>query len=451
MVDTTTSDTGINAPSIGKERVGPRWLRQTLLPLTLVTLCPPFVMLLWHTHTALGGSLLALLRELGRDGVFATLRAVWGPRFFGSSTAWAILAVYAGLELTLMRVLPGKPFQGPVTPTGNVPIYKANGVAAFVITLALYLGGAAVGLFPLTLVYDHFGELLGALNIFSLGFCLMLYLKGRFAPSTSDHGRSGNPVFDYYWGTELYPRVLGWDVKMFTNCRFGMMGWPLILLSFAAKQHQLHGLSDSMVVAVGLQLVYIAKFFWWETGYLRSLDIMHDRAGFYICWGCLVWLPCVYTSGTLFLVDHPHHLGTPLAILVFAAGVFCILANYLADAQRQRVRATGGASKVWGRAPVIIVGHYVTEQGEAKESLLLASGWWGLARHFHYVPEILGACFWTLPALFGSVLPWFYCIFLTILLTDRAMRDDNRCAAKYGDDWKRYREVVRWRIIPGLF
>lgn len=61
---------------------------------------------------------------------------------------------------------------------------------------------------------------------------------------------------------------------MFTNCRFGMVGWSLLLLSYAAKQDQLYGLSDSMIVAVALQLIYITKFFFWETGYLRSLDIM---------------------------------------------------------------------------------------------------------------------------------------------------------------------------------
>ena len=177
----------------------------------------------------------------------------------------------------------------------------------------------------------------------------MLYVKGRFAPSSSDHGTSGNPVFDYYWGTELYPRILGWDVKMFTNCRFGMMAWPLILVSFAAKQAETVGLSDSMAVAVGLQLVYIAKFYWWETGYLRSLDIMHDRAGFYICWGCLVWVPSIYTSSTLYLVGHPNHLGWPLAALIFVLGTASIFMNYAADAQRQRVRATDGETTVWGK------------------------------------------------------------------------------------------------------
>lgn len=29
-------------------------------------------------------------------------------------------------------------------------------------------------------------------------------------------------------GTELYPRIFGWDVKVFTNCRFGMMFWALV-------------------------------------------------------------------------------------------------------------------------------------------------------------------------------------------------------------------------------
>ena len=67
---------------------------------------------------------------------------------------------------------------------------------------------------------------------------------------------------------------------MFTNCRFGMMSWGLFLLSYAAKQHQMGTLSDSMVVSVALQLVYITKFFQWEMGYMKSLDIMHDRAGF---------------------------------------------------------------------------------------------------------------------------------------------------------------------------
>jgi 7-dehydrocholesterol reductase len=433
------------------ERVGPRWLRMTLVPAALIAICPPTAILVWYTHTALGGSLVALGRLVAHDGAATAIGKIFGPVFFGSKTAWSVIAVFAATQLLLMRALPGKPFYGPLTPKGNVPVYKANGPLAFAVTVALFVCASfGLHLFSPTIVYDHFGEIIGALNIFSLAFCLFLYGKGRFRPSTSDAGLSGNFIFDYYWGTELYPTIAGWNVKMFTNCRFGMMAWPIILLSFAAKQHAVHGLSDSMIVAVGLQLIYVAKFFWWETGYLRSLDIMHDRAGFYICWGCLVWVPAIYTSGTLYLVDHPNHLGWPIAALIFAAGVASIFVNYWADLQRQRVRATNGQCTVWGRPPVLIRAHYRTEQGEAKENLLLASGFWGLARHFHYVPEVLAAFFWTLPALFSNLLPWFYVIFLSVLLTDRAFRDDNRCAAKYGADWDAYRRLVPYKIIPGV-
>lgn len=428
----------------------PPWLRQTL-PILLLTLCPPTAILMWYTHVHLHGSVLELWELFRQDGFFSTLHAIWAPVFWGSATAWTVIAAFAAAQLVLMRAIPARKVYGTITPHGNVPDYPANGVPAFVVTLASwFLCTHVLGLFSPAIIYDHFGELLGALNVFSLAFCLFLYLKGRFFPTTSDAGITGNPVFDYYWGTELHPRVLGWDVKMFTNCRFGMMGWPLIILSFAAKQAELHGLSDSMVVAVALQLGYIFKFFIWEPGYLRSMDIQHDRAGFYICWGCLVWLPCVYTSHTLYLVNHPNHLGLPLATLILGAGLLAVLVNYLADRQRQVVRATEGKCKVWGRPPMLIHASYTTEAGETKQSILLASGYWGLSRHFHYLPELTAAFCWSVPALFGDFLPYFYFVFLTILLIHRSFRDDLRCQAKYGAAWDEYRQLVPNRILPSF-
>jgi 7-dehydrocholesterol reductase len=87
-----------------------------------------------------------------------------------------------------------------------------------------------------------------------------------FAPSSTDCGSSGNFIFDYYWGTELYPRIFGFDVKVFTNCRFGMMIWAVLVYIDALKSYELHGFVDSMVVSAILQLAYISKFFWWEAG-----------------------------------------------------------------------------------------------------------------------------------------------------------------------------------------
>jgi 7-dehydrocholesterol reductase len=429
-----------------------QWMRRILGSLLLLTLCPPLVMLVWYTNVSLDGSIQKLCELFAENGVLTTVYQIWSPLFFGTKTAWAMIAIFAAVELFLMKALPGKMVRGPLTPKGNTPIYKANGVPAFLCTLGLfYVFSSPIKLFSPTIIYDNFGGLLGALNLFSLIFCFFLYFKGKYKPSSSDSGSTGGAIFDYFWGMELYPRLFGWDVKMFTNCRFGMMGWGLIIISFACKQDQLYGITDAMIVAVILQIAYIIKFFWWETGYLRSMDIMHDRAGFCICWGCMVWLPSVYTSPTLFLVNHPNHLGYLASAAILIAGTICIFINYLADKQRQYVRSTNGDCTVWKKKPDLIFANYKTEWGEEKQSLLLVSGWWGISRHFHYLPELLAAFCWSAPALFGYYMPYFYLTFLVLLLVDRAFRQERRCAMKYGSDWDKYCERVPFRFIPFVY
>lgn len=427
--------------------------RRNLGPLALLLTTPPFAMTLWYVHARLDGSIGALVGLVGREGVGGLLAKAWWPHFWGSPTGWAILGVFTATQLALLRWLPAKQVAGPQTPGGYTPKYRANGPAALGITLALYLLAVGpLGLVRPGLIYDHLGDVFGALTLFSLVFCLGLYVKGRFAPTSADSGSSGSFIFDYYWGTELHPRIFGFDVKQVTNCRIGMMGWAVLIVAYAAKEVEMHGrLSPGMATAVGLQLVYITKFFFWEMGYMRTLDIMHDRAGFYICWGCLVWVPTVYTSSTLFLVPHTSRLSAPAAVLIFALGAGAILINYLADLQRQRFREAKGAMRIWGDEPRYVVASYRDHQGERRNNLLLASGWWGIARHFHYVPEILAAFLWASPALFTHALPYFYVLFLTLLLTDRALRDDRRCANKYGTDWRRYQALVPYRMVPGLF
>ena len=442
--------TETDGPSIARTGHG-GFFHRTLAPLFLLICCPPTALLMWEINVEHGGSLASFVERVLAVGFLNELASIWKPVLWGTAAGWKIIGVFAVVQLLLMRLVPGRSFRGPTTPKGHVPVYRANGVACFLISLGLFLlGGFVFDWFEPTIVYDNFAGIIGALNVSSLAFCLLLYFKGRFFPSGPDGGPSGNFIFDYYWGTELYPRILGWDVKMFTNCRFGLMGWAIIVLSFAAKQAELGGLSDSMVVALVVMMAYLTKFFIWETGYLCSIDIMHDRAGFMICWGCLVWVPAIYTSPILYLVHHPHHLGMAWSAAIAIAGVAAVTINYLADRQRQVVRATGGDCTIWGKKPRLVAAKYRAEDGEKKETVLLASGWWGVARHFHYVPEIAAAFLWTAPALFSHFLPWFYVIFLTILLVHRAGRDEKRCRQKYGASWDEYRRLVPARILPGL-
>jgi 7-dehydrocholesterol reductase len=206
-----------------------------------------------------------------------------------------------------------------------------------------------------------------------------------------------------------------------------------------------------MAICAALINIYLVKFFYWETGYWASMDIAHDRAGYYICWGCLMWVPSIYASPALYLAGHPRDLSPLHAAILFFGGLAAIYINYDADRQRQTFRATNGRAKVWGRAPVKLVAPYTTASGARKQSLLLASGWWGVARHFHYLPEITAAFCWSAPAGFAAPLPYFYVAFLTALLVDRAFRDDARCAAKYGAVWAEYRALVPYKIVPGVF
>lgn len=425
------------------------FFRKTCVPLFLMTACPLAALIFFHINTTLNGSVMQFYHIILQQGLWNTLWQIWQPVFFGTTIAWEMIGIFMTLQLILMRIIPAKKVTGPETPKGNIPVYKDNGFSCFLITISLFfLCAYPLHLFLPSIIYDHFSAIIGALNIFSLVFCFMLYLKGRFKPSSTDNSTTGNFIFDYYWGTELYPRIFGWDIKQFTNCRFGMMSWPVIILSFAAKQAQTSGLSNSMVVSVCIMLVYIGKFFWWESGYFRSMDIMHDRAGFYICWGCLVWVPAIYTSPVAYLVNHPYEFSRIIADAILMLGILSVILNYFADAQRQKVRATSGNCTVFGKSPKLIHAEYIDVHGNPKKSILLASGFWGVSRHFHYVLEIALAFFWTLPALFFHFLPWFYVLFLTALLVHRAYRDEARCATKYGDYWKMYCALVPNKIIP---
>ena len=423
-----------------------RHFRTTIVPLLLMLTTPVAIALFWMTCVYFNGSLYRFFTEIS----LGKLSTLW-PR--PSLTAAKIIGTFALLEALLMVGLPGKTYQGPVTPTGNRPTYKLNGIPAYAIThILLYLGAYRLHWFSPSIVYDNYGAILTSLTLFALLFCVFLYFKGSYFPSSSDSGRSGNLVFDYYWGVELHPHIGKFNLKQYANCRLGMMGWSVIILSFLAAQYEKTGhVSTSMAVSVAIQIVYIVKFFWWESGYFGSLDIMHDRFGYYICWGVLCWIPGVYTLTSLYLVDHPVALSVPYAIAVLVLGVLAIWANYDADAQRQRVRRTEGKTTVWGAAPDLILAEYTTTDGQRRKNLLLVSGWWGLARHVHYVTELTAALAWSLPALFDNFIPYFYFFYLCILLFDRSGRDEKRCAVKYGPFWEEYRRRVPFRIIPRVF
>jgi len=423
--------------------------RETLGPLFLMAAAPTFSIVFFHVCANMDGNFIEFVQLCWDQGLLSTLWDILPTPF--DPLVLQMISGFMIFELLLQKYMPGKDFTATVTPTGNVPVYKANGVESYVFTLLTLIVGTYYGVFRPAIVYDKFGEIMSSMNVFAILFCMVLLVKGHLSPTNSDSGSCGNAIIDFYWGMELHPRIFGWDVKMFTNCRIGMMFWAVGILCFAHKNMEVNDgtLQLGMAVNVLLQLVYISKFFYWEMGYMCTMDIQHDRAGFYICWGCLVWVPSVYTSHSFYLAEHAPTISPTLAAAIFTFGVLMIWINYDSDNQRYRFRQSGGDCLIWGKKPNKIVAEYTTASGQVKKSLLLVDGWWKISRHFHYIPEITASICWAAPALNTAIVgPYFYSFFLTILLVDRAFRDDDRCRKKYGPYWDKYCSEVPYKIVP---
>jgi 7-dehydrocholesterol reductase len=419
------------------------------------------VILFWYTQAALDGSFASLFGEVSSNGLLGTLStAVYGNGgayggMLPTDKTYKTLIYFSLFELALMK-LPGRTFTGPVTPNGNVPKYVDNGFTAYVITLITYCAGVHLNYWEGSILIAQWGQILFTVNCFALVFCVFLMLKGLYFPSSSDSGTTGSIITDFYWGTELYPRILDWDIKVFTNCRFGLILWALLPISVMYSQIEKNGhASNEIMVSTFLQLVYLNKFYWWESGYMSTVDIMHDRAGYYLCWGCLTWVPTLYTSQVQYIYFRGAAeltLSNERALLYAVCGALCILINYDADNQRAKFREYNGECFIFGSKAVAIKAKYTPKNGKERSSLLLASGYWGLSRHFHYLPEVLASVFWSLPAagVSGHFMPHFYYSFLIILLIDRAFRDEARCGAKYGRYYDEYQRLVPYKIIPGI-
>eukprot|EP01091_Cochliopodium_minus_P020492 TRINITY_DN8988_c0_g1_i1.p1 TRINITY_DN8988_c0_g1~~TRINITY_DN8988_c0_g1_i1.p1 ORF type:complete len:455 (-),score=76.07 TRINITY_DN8988_c0_g1_i1:9-1373(-) len=371
--------------------------------------------------------------------------------FRGVSTVLAYLLI----ELILLVIVPGEKVQGPFSPSGYRPTYRANGVQCYFIINILLIVLNYFEIISFSYIFDILGEILLACNIGALFLCLGLYFKGKYFPSSEDV--SVTPGFknfsnEYFWGTELHPSIFGVEIKQLINCRFGMMGWQILLFIYVAKQYSTYGyVSNGMIVSVLLQTCYIFKFFTWEVGYFHTIDIAHDKLGFYICWGCCVWVPVIYTITGMYLTLHPLDLSFMYSLIVSILGLVFLYLNYETDIQKQNTRKHNGNNLIWGRKPKVMRVKYLSTDGLERENLLLIDGYWAYARHSNYTFELILAFLWCLPAGFFHFISWVYFFHLVGLLIDRTHRDNTRCTIKYGNAWKEYCKVVKYNLIPGVF
>jgi 7-dehydrocholesterol reductase len=372
-----------------------------------------------------------------------------------TAAGFAIFGAWYLAQAGLMLALPGRTTLGAVTPAGHRLPYRVNGALAWLVThVALYLGAFEWRLFRPTLVYEHWGGLLVAANVAGLVVATGAYWKAHRAPTHADDRRfSGHALYDFFAGIELNPRLGRLDLKLFHIGRVGMLAWTVVNVSFAAQQHETLGrVTSSMVVLNVLQLVYVLDVLWREDWYVRTIDIQHDRFGFYLAWGSVAWLPFMYTLPAAYLVANPVDLPPAAAGAILLLGLAGYAIFLSANGQRDRFRRAGAsACRIGGRTATFVPARYVSADGRAHDTRLLTSGWWALSRHPNYIGDVVLALAFSLTCGFAHALPYFYAIYLPVLLVHRALRDEARCRAKYGRAWEVYRAEVPARILPGVW
>ncbi|XP_022089416.1 7-dehydrocholesterol reductase-like [Acanthaster planci] len=344
---------------------------------------------------------------------------------------------------------------GAITPAGNRLKYGVNGLQAWFISNGLFLAnGLYFRWFSPTIIVDNYGSMLIMMNIMGYTVSVFAMVKAYLFPSfPEDRKFSGNLFYDFLMGIEFNPRIGKWfDFKLFFNGRPGIVAWTIINMSYAWKQYELYGyVTNSMILVNVLQAMYVVDFFWNEAWYLNTIDMHHDHFGFYLGWGDSVWLPTMYTLQGFFLVFHPVQLSQPAAAGVLALGLGGYYIFRAVNHQKDFFRRTNGQANIWGSKPRYLEVEYFSSDGKKRQSKLLLSGWWGVARHMNYTGDLMGSLAYCLACGVTHLHPHFYIIFMTILLLHRCIRDEHRCRAKYGSSWDKYIAKVPYRLIPMLF
>ncbi|XP_041741153.1 7-dehydrocholesterol reductase [Coregonus clupeaformis] len=396
----------------------------------------------------------------------ATLGSIWDKAPSFTWTAAQIYTIWVSFQVVLYMCVPdithkflpgyaGGVQDGARTPAGLINKYEINGLQSWLITHALWYANAQYfHWFSPTIIFDNWIPLLWCTNILGYAVSTFAFVKAYLFPTNAEDCKfTGNVFYNYMMGIEFNPRIGKWfDFKLFFNGRPGIVAWTLINLSYAAKQQELYGyVTNSMILVNVLQAIYVLDFFWNEAWYLKTIDICHDHFGWYLGWGDCVWLPFLYTLQGLYLVYNPVQLSTAHAAAVLLLGLVGYYIFRSTNHQKDLFRRTEGKCSIWGKKPTFIECAYRSGDGSLHHSKLMTSGFWGVTRHLNYTGDLMGSLAYCAACGFGHIHPYFYIVYMTILLVHRCVRDEHRCSSKYGKDWKRYTDAVPYRLLPGIF
>ncbi|KAL8289042.1 hypothetical protein RB597_000906 [Gaeumannomyces tritici] len=416
------------------------------------------------------------------------------PGFRGLMSWKATLAVfgYHLLGALLYRFLPATEMEGTELFCGGKLKYRLNAFASSICILVLCLAGTISqgSSFPVwVIITEDYLQVLTANMAIAYFLATFVYVRSfsvkpgnRERRQLAEGGQTGNPFYDWFIGRELNPRVtlpiIGEiDIKEYMELRPGLLFWALLDLAFLAKQHRNFGfVSNGAVFVTAVQTLYVLDSHYNEPAVLTTLDIISDGFGMMLSFGDIVWVPLLHSQQMRYLSVHPVSLSpwgmAGVAILLVAS----FAAFRLSNNQKNLFRSNP-------QDPRVAHLKYIDTKAGTR---LLVSGWWGISRHFNYLADWMQAWPYSLPTgaagyvilaaggqgddgpssfrmldgrevvpgpaqWYGVVFTYLYVVYFACLLIHRASRDDEKCAGKYGQDWERYKAIVRWKILPYVY
>lgn len=298
-------------------------------------------------------------------------------------------------------------------------------------------------------------------------------------------GHTGNILYDWFIGRELNPRIKipfvpEIDIKIWMEMRTGLLGWTVLNLAFVIEQYRRYGyVTASILVVTGSQGLYVLDALYMEPAILTTIDIISDGFGFMLAFADTAWIPFSYSLQARYLAIYPFPLGSWVG-WTFSTWAFGYHVFRASNNEKNRFRTNP-------RDPAVSHLKYMETKSESK---LLTSGWWGRSRHPNYLGDWIMSWAFCLPTGFagytivhhlttpseipdggvvaggtsgfsvvcpgeaqgwGTVITYFYLIYFAVLLLHRAVRDDEKCAEKYGQDWEVYKKKVPYKIVPFLY
>lgn len=310
--------------------------------------------------------------------------------------AWRIYWMYYIFEEACYVLLPGFECYGkPIARQGGRQLkYHCSAYASFYCTILVMAVLHGTGYFPIYTFIDEFGPLM-SVAILS-GFLASFFAYFSAFARGAQNQITGYPIYDFFMGVELNPRIFGiLDFNMHTEklgfmlIFWNMAGVPMsychCALYLANRDPATYAWDKSALAA--LYVSYLFVYYIWDTTNSQKTSFRMMEKG-------------TFAKRRTFPQPPWQEVCNPRAIN--------------------------------------------TARGEK----ILADGWYGYARKTHYTCDVFFALAWGLITGVDSPFAWFYSVFFIIMIAHRTVRDVTQCRQKYGAAWEEYERRVPYLFIP---